>query len=162
MWCCIIKETTDSANLVVFPSRLHLTYLLLARLPPTFWLFAILLCVVLSPPPQKKNTILTPPPKQITQPRCRTVGNTFHLKPCHTPNPFHPSPLLSPQPYTIIHAPIWCRGRSPSTGPRAACSLSGIPSGSCSAYATTWSGLSSTPPRQQLRVRPDLGVIIRA
>ncbi len=64
----------------------------------------------------------------------------------HTPNPFHPSPLLLPLPSTIIHAPIWCSGRSPIIGPRAACSLNGMPLGSYSVHAKTGSGLSSTRP----------------
>ncbi len=67
--------------------------------------------------------------------------------PCHSPNPFHPfTLLLLHPPSTIIHAPIWCRGRSPSTGPRAPCSLNETNLVSCSAYATTRSGQSSTPP----------------
>jgi hypothetical protein len=59
----------------------------------------------------------------------------------------------------MIHAPILRRGRSRSIGPRAICSLSRMPSSSCSAYATTRSELSSTPPPgQQLRARPDFPV----
>jgi hypothetical protein len=57
--------------------------------------------------------------------------------PCHIPSPVHPfTPSLS-LPSTIIHAPIWCRGRSPSTVPRAPCSLNGTNTVSCSAYVLT-------------------------
>ncbi len=75
---------------------------------------------------------------------------------CHYPNLLIPFIPLSPPPSTIIHAPISCRGRSPSTGPRAPCSLNGTNLVSCSAYATTRSGLSSTPPPGgMLRAIPD-------
>ncbi len=99
------------------------------------------------------NTFFTPPPSHPTPFNSTPCYSTLPLGstpvthlPCHTPNPFHSLPLLLPPPSTIIHAPIWCRGRSPSTGPRAPCSLNGADSVSCSAYATTRSGLSSTPP----------------
>ncbi len=85
---------------------------------------------------------LTP---HFTQPFCHVLGILpFHPQTCQ--NSSLSSTLLSP-PSTIIHAPIWCHGRSPSTGQRAACSPNGAPSGSCSACATTFSGLPSTLPR---------------
>ncbi len=113
-------------------------------------------CVWSYPPKQQSPCSLpTPTPPNFYPTPLPHRRQNLSPQTCHTPNPFHPSPLLSPQHYTIIHAPIWCRGRSPSTGPRAACSLSGIPSGSCSAYATTQFGLGDQPEpgkyRQQLR-----------
>ncbi len=95
------------------------------------------------------NPILPNPllPNPCCVPYTLPLGSTPDTHPpCHYPNPFHPLPLLSPLPSTIIHAPIWCRGRSPPTGPRAPCSLNGTDSVSCSAYATTRSGLSPTFP----------------
>ncbi len=134
-----------------------------------FWLSAILLCVVLFPPQTINvyptvvlptpffhsttlllNPILPNPllPNPCCAPYTLSLGSTpVTHPPCHPPNHFHPLTLILSLPSTIIHAPIWCRGRSPSIGPRAACSLNGMPSDSCSAYATT---------RQQLkRSRPD-------
>jgi hypothetical protein len=139
-----------------------------ARLPPIFWLSARHLCCFSPTPPNNKMCTpllfyqhlfslhhpltqphFTQPP--VIQPVLCAVHPTPRQHPvthplCHTPNPFHPLPLLLPLPSTIIHVPIWCRGRSPSTGPHAPCSLNGTDSVSCSAYATTRSGLSSTPP----------------
>jgi hypothetical protein len=164
VWCCVTKETQPTVPFFcVLPSRLHLIYLSRARPPPTFWLSAIRLCVVLSPQTTNvyptvvcftntsfhSTTILPNPllPNPCCAPYTLPLGSTpVTHPPCHTPNPLHPLPLLLPLPFTIIHAPIWCRGRSRSIGPRAACSLSEMPSGSCTAYATTRSGLSSTPP----------------
>jgi hypothetical protein len=99
----------------------------------------------------------------VTQPILCAVHPTPRQHPCYPPTmslskPFSLLyPIITPSPpSTIIHAPIWCRGRSPSTGPRAPCSLNGNNLVSCSAYATTRSGLSSTPPPGgPLRARPD-------
>ncbi len=81
--------------------------------------------------------------------------------PCYPPTMSHSNPItpLLPLPSTIIHAPIWCRGRSLSIGLRAACLPNGMPTASYSAYATTRSGRSSnTPTGQQLRAHPDFPI----
>ena len=169
-----IKESTTHAAffLVVLPSRLtlHLSFRVFVCLPLFGCLLA--LCVVLSPPPSPENnkcvphrcftdtsshsTTLSPNPSLpnplLPNPYCapytQPLGSTPVTHPqCHPPNLSIPFIPLSPLPSTIIHAPIWCRGRSPLTGPRAPCSLNGTNLVSCSAYATTRSGLSSTPPQ---------------
>ncbi len=153
-----------------FPTVLpyHLSISFACRLPPTFWLPVRHLCCF-SPPQKKKNnkcvphrcftntffhstTLLLNPmlsnpllPNPCCAPYTLPLGSTpVTHPPCHTPNPLTPLLLL---PSTIIHALIWCRGRSLSIGPRAACSLNGMSRASYSAYATTRSGRSSTPPR---------------
>ena len=87
-------------------------------------------------------------PNPWCAPSTLPLGHTpVTYPPCHTPSPFHPYTPVLPLPSTIIHAPTWCRGRSPSTGPRAPCSLNGTNLVSCSVYATTRSELSSTLPQ---------------
>ncbi len=95
------------------------------------------------------NPILPNPllPNPYCAPYIQPLGSTpVTPPPCHPPNLSIPSTPLSPPPSMIIHAPIWCRGRSPSTGPRAPCLLNGTNLVSYSVYATTRSGLSSTLP----------------
>ena len=100
----------------------------------------------------------------VTQPILCAAHSTPRQHPCYSPTmslskPFNPLyPIITPIiPSTIIHAPIWCRGRSHSTGPRAPCSLNGTNLVTCSAYATTRSfwAILNTPPGGQLRARPD-------
>jgi hypothetical protein len=74
-----------------------------------------------------------------------------HRKPCQPPN----LPLPFYLPSLTTHAPTWCPGNWPSTGQGAAYSSNGTPSGSCSPSTTTLSGLSSTPPGELLRARPN-------
>ncbi len=127
--------------------------------PPTKNVYStgILPTPLFAPPPSHNPILLNPLlPNPYCAPYTLPLGITpVTHPPCHTPNPL---PLLLPLPFAITHASIWCRGRSRSIGPRAACSLKGMPSGSCSAYATMQSGLSSTPPGQQLRARPDFPI----
>jgi hypothetical protein len=101
--------------------------------------------------PHLPNPLL---PNPYCAPYTQPLGSTPVTRPpCHSPNLFYPFTLLLPLPSTIIHAPIWCLGRSPSTGLRVPCSLNGTNLVSCSAYATTRSRLSSTP--GPFRTRPD-------
>ncbi len=165
------ESTTHGVNLVVLPSHLtlHLSFRVFFYHP----LFGRLLALCVVPPPlppktKTKNHTCVPPrictntsshlttlpivpnpllPYPCCAPYTLPLGHTpVTYPPCHTPSPFHPFTPLLLLPSTIIHASTWCRGRSPSTGPRAPCSLNGTNLGSCSAYATTRSGLSSTPP----------------
>ncbi len=154
------RHSTSSAFLVVFPYRLTLpstycvsyaSHFLVVCLPseccsyppPTINVYSTF---VLPTPfftrPQSYSTPFysTPcyPTRVVLLTPYPTLGTTpCTHQPCHTPNPSHPLPLLLSLSSAIIHVPIWCRGRSRSIGPRAACSLNGIPSGSCWAYATT-------------------------
>ncbi len=109
------------------------------------------------PPPKKSPS--SPPPLFFTQPRCCTVGNTFHPKTRHTPNSFHPSPLLSHQPYTIIHAPIWCRWKIAINRAARGVFVEWVTFGFLSSVCddAVWAVLD-TPSGQQLRTRPDFPV----
>ncbi len=152
MWCCVIKETqpTDSAFFASYP---------LVCLP----LFGCLQssCVWSYPPPNNtcvlhccftntsfhSTTLLlnhfTQPP--VTQPVLCSLHPTPRHHPCYSPTMSHSKSF---SPLTPIIAP------TPHDHPRtnlvpwkiAQCSPNEMPSGSCSAYATTRSGLSSTPP----------------
>ncbi len=133
---CIIKQTQPTVpTWLSFPNPPFSTFREIVCLP--FFGCLIVSCVW-SYPPQHHYSY----PPICIQPRCCTRRQHFFTSNhviFQTPNQ---SPLLSPPPFTTIHASIWCRGRWLSTGPRAACSLNGIPSGTCSVYATTQSGLS--------------------
>ncbi len=98
----------------------------------------------------------TQPP--FSQPVLCAVHPTPRQHPCYPPTMSHSKPF---SPLTPIITPTL--HDHPRTNlvlwKIAACSLSGMPSVSCSAYATTRSGLSSThTPRQQLRARPDFPI----
>jgi hypothetical protein len=166
VWCCGIKEPQPTVPFFdVLPSRLHFIYLFACSSASHF----LVVCSpsVLFLPPQKKTIKCVPHccfinifshsttllPNPCCAPFTLPLGSTpVTHPPCHTPNPFHPVPLVLPLPSTIIHAPTWCRERSPSTGPRAPCSLNGTNSVS----STTRSGLSSThTPGGALWSRPD-------
>ncbi len=135
------------------------------------------------------TSIPPPPNNKFVPPCCFTntsFHSTTHLLNPILPNPMLPIPCCAP--YTLplgsTPAPTMSLSKpfSPLTpiitptlhdhshtnlvpwkiafiGLCAVCSPNGMPSGSCSAYATTQSGLSSTsPPGQQLRARPDFPI----
>ncbi len=104
------------------------------------------------------NPILPNPllPNPYCAPYTQPLGSTpVTHPPCHYPNLLIPFIPLSPSPSTIIHAPIWCRGRSPSTGPRAVFAewdQFGFLFSVCD--DAVWAILN-TPPGGVLRARPD-------
>ncbi len=106
---CHSADTTHSANLVV--STPLSTFREIVCLPLFDCLLASCVWSYLPPTPPSSPPPLTPPPHFFYSTPLPHRRQHFHPKPCHTPNPFHPSPLLSPPHSTIIHAPIWCRGR---------------------------------------------------
>ncbi len=100
----------------------------------------------------------------VTQPMSCAVNPTPRQHPCYPPtmslskpfSPLYPIITATLHDHTRTNLVPW-KIRSPSTGPRAPCSLNGTNLVSCSAYATTRSGLSSTPPPPggPLRARSD-------
>ncbi len=147
----------------------------------TFWSSVRHLCCFFPPPPLQTtncvphccsintffhsttlllNPMLSNPllPNPCCVPYTLPLGSTpVTHPPCHTPNPLPPLlPLLS----TIIHALIWCRGRSLSIGPRAADVFAerdayGSLFGVCD--DAVWAILN-TPAGQQLRAHPDFPI----
>ncbi len=107
------------------------------------------------------NPILPNPflPNPCCAPYTLPLGSTpVTHPPYHSPNPFfHPFTLLLHPPSTIIHAPIWYRGRSPSINRSARAVFAewdqfGFLFGVCD--DAVWAVLN-TPPGGPLRARPD-------
>jgi hypothetical protein len=169
VWCCVIKETQPTVHFLTsyLPSRLHFIYLFACSSASHFWVVCSPAVLFLSPPPpnNKMCTLLLfyqhlfSLHRPVTQPHfthpTRVVRRSPYPRqhPCYPPKMSHSKPF---SPLTPLITPTLHDHPRTNLVP---CSLNGTDSVSCSAYATTRSGLSSTPPPGgQLRVRQDFPV----